>query len=80
MDIGVLPSYDDYWLSYQESDSMFVGGDGCGPLNYTRWDSVEVDDDKTCVRYYNGYWFKQLCSTKFAPLCQLSNCYQPQCQ
>ena len=77
-------SFNPYWLGYQSSDGVFVGDDGCGPANYTKWglNEPELDGDKTCVAYrrYDGKWFRDLCNNTWPAICQMPHCYQPQCQ
>ena len=83
LDVVSSFSYNPYWLSYQLStDSSYVGGDGCGQLNYTAWDEAEpvLNDDEHCMGYFFEHWFVKPCDTIHDVICQLPNCYQPQCQ
>ena len=74
----------------RDTEGVFVGMDGnCGPVPVFEswWTNGEPNDDgegEDCVVILWGGWVDVGCHEIPAypkqPLCQLSDCYQPQCQ
>ena len=74
----------------RDMEGVYVGVDGdCGPVPVfeTWWNDGEPNNfsgDEDCVMVVQGRWYDIGCpempSSPKHPLCQLSGCYQPQCQ
>ena len=73
------------WLGYRggETEESFAREDGCGALSYTNWyaGQPDLEDEKNCVDVSGGtgVWFDASCATSRHVVCQLQNCYRPQC-
>ena len=78
------------WLGYHGGRSLesFGGADGCGPITYSNWHisngepHLSLDDNCVLIGRIDAYWYDAYCTpthTHFT-LCQLHNCYRPQCQ
>ena len=72
----------DAWFGFRGAMTLesFVGMDGCGGITFSNWQTYEpsLDELDNCISG-SIKWYDDPCAMQWDTLCQLPNCYRPEC-